>query len=154
MTTRLPDDAPKLGRYVALGIVLVAGALACLIQVGTLKQFESKAPLDPTALQIDLGAGSNQEATASGLVYCASLADLQSAAPSADGYVDGSDSDDVWRPTGEAATEISRVCASRRAATAAKIAVYAGGGGFLGALGIGLLLTCHLLRVNFAPKRE
>lgn len=142
MTTRLPDDAPKLGRYVALGIVLVVGALACLIQVGTLPQADIAATLETVEEGSD-GSGAHE-------VNCTSLRYPE---PSKDGYIDSSDADDFWTPTAEERAEIRDLCASRRAATAAKIGMYAGGGGFLGALGIGLLLTCHLLRVNLAPKR-
>lgn len=127
----------KLGRYVALGVLLVLGALACLIQVGTLPQNEKAVSIE--------GLSSDTGESGSHRVNCTSL---RSPAPTEDGFVDASDLGDSPSRTVEDALVIRDACDSERAATAAKIAMYAGGGGFLGALGLGLLLVCHLLRVK------
>lgn len=140
-STGSPGVSPKLSRYVALGVLLIVGALTCLIQVGTLPQSEMSVSIE--GLSNDVGGSDSHR------VNCTSL---RSPNPSEDGFVDASDLIDSQPRTVEDALVIRDACDSERAATAAKIAMYAGGGGFLGALGIGLLLVCHLLRVKSAHR--
>jgi hypothetical protein len=135
------DASPKLGRYVALGILLFVGALACLIQVGTLPQSEKSVSID--VLSSETGGPRSLQVT------CTSL---RSPNPAEDGFVEASELADSPSRTVEEALVIRDACDSERAATAGKIAMYAGGGGFLGALGLSLLVVCHLLRANSAQR--